>query len=213
MVYYCFTNTRLFCSSSKLLDPLELDAPGKSRPTQPKIALVSVGFASSPDEKCPRLRWMCPLQTSVTVTLDPHRKGCWSRDVARKVKKLSHQWEYWSTLKSSMLFSDFHGFSILSTNYPGIGLLPISGKPTKNIYQVWSHSYRCSDGRLRLDRLGWRLRKGQGQPAKRESKNRHPNMGDGRISAWWLTYPSEKYEFVSWDYYSQYVYVYIYIEK
>ena len=23
------------------------------------------------------------------------------------------------------------------------------------------------------------------------------------ISGWWLTYPSEKYEFVSWDYYSQ----------
>ena len=28
--------------------------------------------------------------------------------------------------------------------------------------------------------------------AKRESKNRHPNIGDGRISGWWLTYPSEK---------------------
>ena len=24
------------------------------------------------------------------------------------------------------------------------------------------------------------------------------------LSAWWYTYPSEKYEFVSWDYYSQY---------
>jgi len=24
------------------------------------------------------------------------------------------------------------------------------------------------------------------------------------IAGWWLTYPSEKYEFVSWDYYSQY---------
>ena len=27
---------------------------------------------------------------------------------------------------------------------------------------------------------------------------------DQRLSGWWLTYPSEKYEFVSWDYYSQY---------
>ena len=25
------------------------------------------------------------------------------------------------------------------------------------------------------------------------------------ISGWWYTYPSEKYEFVSWDYYSQYI--------
>jgi hypothetical protein len=24
-------------------------------------------------------------------------------------------------------------------------------------------------------------------------------------TGWWLTYPSEKYEFVSWDYYSQYM--------
>ena len=24
------------------------------------------------------------------------------------------------------------------------------------------------------------------------------------LSGWWYTYPSEKYEFVSWDYYSQY---------
>jgi hypothetical protein len=23
------------------------------------------------------------------------------------------------------------------------------------------------------------------------------------LSGWWYTYPSEKYEFVSWDYYSQ----------
>jgi len=27
----------------------------------------------------------------------------------------------------------------------------------------------------------------------------------GRISGWWLTYPSEKYDFVSWGYYSQYM--------
>jgi hypothetical protein len=25
------------------------------------------------------------------------------------------------------------------------------------------------------------------------------------LSGWWLTYPSEKYEFVSWDDYSQYM--------
>ena len=25
------------------------------------------------------------------------------------------------------------------------------------------------------------------------------------LSGWWYTYPSEKYEFVSWDYYSQYM--------
>ena len=25
------------------------------------------------------------------------------------------------------------------------------------------------------------------------------------LSGWWLTYPSEKYEFVSWDHYSQYM--------
>ena len=25
------------------------------------------------------------------------------------------------------------------------------------------------------------------------------------LSGWWLTYPSEKYEFVSWDDYSQYI--------
>jgi len=24
-------------------------------------------------------------------------------------------------------------------------------------------------------------------------------------AGWWLTYPSEKYEFVSWDYYTQYM--------
>jgi len=24
-------------------------------------------------------------------------------------------------------------------------------------------------------------------------------------AGWWLTYPSEKYEFVSWEYYSQYM--------
>jgi len=24
-------------------------------------------------------------------------------------------------------------------------------------------------------------------------------------TGWWLTYPSEKYEFVSWEYYSQYM--------
>ena len=41
----------------------------------------------------------------------------------------------------------------------------------------------------------------------------HPHI----ITGWWLTYPSEKYEFVSWDYYSQYIYMiyiyYIYIWK
>ena len=26
-----------------------------------------------------------------------------------------------------------------------------------------------------------------------------------RLSGWWLTYPSEKYEFVSWDYNPQYM--------
>ena len=26
-------------------------------------------------------------------------------------------------------------------------------------------------------------------------------------TGWWYTYPSEKYEFVSWDYYSQYIYI------
>ena len=26
-----------------------------------------------------------------------------------------------------------------------------------------------------------------------------------RVPGWWLTYPSEKYEFVSWGYYSQYM--------
>ena len=30
----------------------------------------------------------------------------------------------------------------------------------------------------------------------------HPHIW---ISAWWLTYPSEKYEFASWGYYSQYM--------
>jgi hypothetical protein len=25
------------------------------------------------------------------------------------------------------------------------------------------------------------------------------------MTGWWYTYPSEKYEFVSWDYYSQYM--------
>jgi hypothetical protein len=25
------------------------------------------------------------------------------------------------------------------------------------------------------------------------------------LSGWWYTYPSEKYEFVSWGYYSQYM--------
>ena len=44
----------------------------------------------------------------------------------------------------------------------------------------------------------------------------HPHI----ITGWWLTYPSEKYEFVSWDYYSHiyiyiyyiyYIYIYIYI--
>ena len=28
-------------------------------------------------------------------------------------------------------------------------------------------------------------------------------MVNGKLSCWWLTYPSEKYEFVSWDDYSQ----------
>ena len=27
----------------------------------------------------------------------------------------------------------------------------------------------------------------------------------GKMTGWWLTYPSEKYEFVSWDDYSQYM--------
>ena len=31
------------------------------------------------------------------------------------------------------------------------------------------------------------------------------------LSGWWLSHPSEKYEFVSWDYYSQCIYIYIYI--
>ena len=31
------------------------------------------------------------------------------------------------------------------------------------------------------------------------------------LSGWWYTYLSEKYEFVSWDYSSQYIYNYIYI--
>jgi len=26
-----------------------------------------------------------------------------------------------------------------------------------------------------------------------------------KLTGWWYTYPSEKYEFVSWDYYSQYM--------
>ena len=30
------------------------------------------------------------------------------------------------------------------------------------------------------------------------------NINHINISGWWLTYPSEKYEFVSWDHYSQY---------
>jgi hypothetical protein len=28
----------------------------------------------------------------------------------------------------------------------------------------------------------------------------YPINGIGLITGWWLTYPSEKYEFVSWDY-------------
>ena len=30
-------------------------------------------------------------------------------------------------------------------------------------------------------------------------------QGYGRYAGWWLTYPSEKYEFVSWNYYPQYM--------
>jgi hypothetical protein len=31
------------------------------------------------------------------------------------------------------------------------------------------------------------------------------NTTQKKMSGWWLTYPSEKYDFVSWDYYSQYM--------
>ena len=34
----------------------------------------------------------------------------------------------------------------------------------------------------------------------------------GEINAgWWLSHSSEEYEFVCWDHYSQYIYIYIYI--
>ena len=135
-----------------MLDALELDAPGKSRPTQPKIAWVYVGFASSPDEKCPRLRWMCPLQTSVTVTLDPHRKGCWSRDVVEPSMgvPLSHpccfrifSWIFHSKHKPSRYLGgrpkahqvpERHINCISKKSFQErhcIGLLLIYGKPTK----------------------------------------------------------------------------------
>jgi hypothetical protein len=29
--------------------------------------------------------------------------------------------------------------------------------------------------------------------------------GNTRLAGWWYTYPSEKYEFVSWDYHSQHM--------
>ena len=30
-------------------------------------------------------------------------------------------------------------------------------------------------------------------------------IGPHGLTGWWYTYPSEKYEFVSWDYYSQHM--------
>ena len=32
-------------------------------------------------------------------------------------------------------------------------------------------------------------------------------MGMQHLPGWWYTYPSEKYDFVSWDYYSLYIYI------
>ena len=35
--------------------------------------------------------------------------------------------------------------------------------------------------------------------------NHGDKHAENHLTGWWLTYPSEKYEFVSWDDYSQYM--------
>ena len=60
---------------------------------------------------------------------------------------------------------------------------------------VWM--YRCLDHRSTILELGW-------------SATRLGIMGilvneGSTTSGWWYTYPSEKYDFVSWGYYSQHM--------
>jgi hypothetical protein len=84
-------------------------------------------------------------------------------------------------------------------NYRSLDLVPACLVTIKN-----ELPWEVLSGETKPGLVWYTIEKISNFPPELSQKTTSPMVANTKLfPGWWLTYPSEKYEFVSWDYYSQ----------